>query len=83
MVLKDAQGFRHFGMTKPPHQLLLKKIIDKLVQFMMLRSALYTFKVNQSLICQGNGRSCHKIHKKSDQKKGLMSHNAVKKESYR
>ena len=43
MVLKDAQGFRHFGMTKPPHQLLFEKIIDKLVQFMMLRSAIYIF----------------------------------------
>ena len=57
-------------------------MIDKLAQFMM--SALYTFKVNQFLICQGNGESCHKIQKKSDQRKGLMSHNAVKKkESYR
>ena len=81
MVLKDAQGFRYFSMTKPPHQLLFKKIIDKLVQFMM--SASYTFKVNQSLICQGNGRSCDKLHKESDQRKGLMLHNAVKKESYR
>ena len=46
-----------------------------------MMSALYTFKVNQSLICQGNGRSCHKIDKKSDQRKGLMSHNAVKKKA--
>ena len=78
MVLKDAQGFKNFGMTKPPRQLVFKKIFDKFVQFMM--SALYNiiFKVNQSLICQGNGRSCHKIYK-SGQRKGLMLHNAVQK----